>query len=264
MSPAVETETTLLPTGPNPGGFFARLAALTEVAGLSLHARGTRRLVDRYLDTPEGKLREKGIALRLRSVGDDPPRGLVTVKGPARLHADGRMERSELELPWSAEALEPVLGSLRELGAELPSPRLSSLTGRNTAELLDALGLRTAQERSNERRVLELREEKGGEAPRLRAEMDLDAVTFRLPSRDVRHFEIEIEARGEGGIAASRAVSTALLAGHGTELVLWPYSKTATGEILARLDEEGALAALLDEEGRPTVQAYRKLRRLLR
>jgi inorganic triphosphatase YgiF len=260
---ATETETTLLAAGPDPRGLFARLAAQPEIAGLSLHSLGTRRLEDRYLDTAEGALRERRIALRVRGTGGDPPRRLVTVKGPARVHQDGRMERRELELPWSGESVELAVSALREMGAELPRPDPAP-PADDPERVLRSLGLRGAQERRTTRGVVELRAAAEGEELLILAEMDLDAVTFQLSSREVRHFEIEIEARESGGGDAVSAVSRALLADHGAELVLWPFSKTATGEGLARLAEEGALAALLDEEGRPTAAAYRELRRLLR
>jgi inorganic triphosphatase YgiF len=257
----VETETTLLVVGSRPSELFEELASRREVAGRRVLSRRRRCLDDLYLDTPEGELAGREIALRLRRVGGEPGRTLITVKGPASVHPDGRMERRELESPWSAGALEEALEALEALGARLPRAETSAFRAE-ARDSLAPLGLEIVQERGNERCALLL----GGEAREVAeatAELDLDMVTYRLPARWVRHFEIEIEARGAAGPAALGALAGALLEGSPDELLLWPHSKTATGEALGRLEGEGTLSALLDRSDRPTREGYRELARLL-
>jgi inorganic triphosphatase YgiF len=257
----VETETTLLVVGSRPSELFEELASRRSIAGRRVLSRRKRCLEDLYLDTAEAELAGREIALRLRRVGGKPGRTLITVKGPARVHPDGRMERRELERPWAAGVLEEVLDALEALGARLPRGKASAFRAE-APDSLAPLGLEIVQERGNERCALLLGGEAGEEAEAT-AELDLDSVTFRFPARWVRHFEIEIEARSAAGPAALGVLAGTLLEEDPDGLLLWPHSKTATGEALSRLEDEGTLAALLDRSDRPTREGYRELARLL-
>jgi hypothetical protein len=92
------------------------------------------------------------------------------------------------------------------------------------------------------------------------AELTVDDVGYRLPAGTARLLEVEVEAKGPGGMATVQALLAALAEGFPEELRPWPYGKLATGLAAERLLNEGRLDGLLD----PAVEAYIRRRRLYR
>jgi adenylate cyclase class 2 len=120
-STPVETETKLRLADRE--AFEARLAALGATPGAVDEERNV------LFDAPDGELRRKGCALRIRTIGD---RGLLTFKGPARVVA-GVKSRRELETGVdSPERLAEVLG---ELGL---APRFTYEKRRTTWRFADS------------------------------------------------------------------------------------------------------------------------------
>lgn len=74
-----------------------RLAHLAALPGLSVSPTGEKRLVSTYFDTPDLKLRDKGISLRLRRTGRS---GEQTVKFPGGFSL-GLAERPEFNAPYA-------------------------------------------------------------------------------------------------------------------------------------------------------------------
>ena len=73
----------------------SRLARLSALPGLSVVAKGDKRLVSTYFDTPDLALRAKGISLRLRRSGRS---GEQTVKFSGSFSL-GLAERPEFNVP---------------------------------------------------------------------------------------------------------------------------------------------------------------------
>ncbi len=104
------------------------LAAL-ERAGLTFREEGGwEEQEDIYLDTKDGDLRRRGLALRIRVVGSEI---LVTLKGGASFGPSGEKVREELELPLTDPGVAEILAAA---GLRIASPP-SSLE-----ELFSALG----------------------------------------------------------------------------------------------------------------------------
>lgn len=140
-------------------------------SAFALEARGTRRLLDAYVDTPEALLRGAGVALRRRQV--DGVR-VATLKTLGRV-AGALHEREELETP-----LLP--------GEDWPAAVLTRL--RELVEV-DPRRLRTQVLIRTERRVFEVRQS-GARV----AELCFDEVSARAPDeeREALFREAEIEA----------------------------------------------------------------------
>jgi hypothetical protein len=79
----------------------------------------------------------------------------------------------------------------------------------------------------------------------------------------VRHYEIEIEAKAEGGLQALKAVMESLAEIYPATLLKWDYGKLSTGQAIEELLDSGGLAGLLDSNGNLKPAAYEKILGLL-
>jgi inorganic triphosphatase YgiF len=142
------------------------LAYELERAGFTLQAQGSLLQRDRYVDTPDGRLAQAGLALRERRIGEQR---LVTLKWAGSVHG-GIHYRQELEREaagWPPEVL-----------AALPA-------GVTLGELVPQLALATRRTRYRVWR-----------AGKALAELAVDEVDAQRPDQDASaHFlEIELEA----------------------------------------------------------------------
>jgi len=165
---------------------FARLEAVSSLAGYDVAPGEARRDLDTFLDTTDRRFLAAGYYFRRRETGDGVRFTLKELVAPA----DGVLRREELEALVAADV--PVAewpeGPLRE--------RVEALAGGEPLETLLAL----AQVRIA--RVVRL---DGAEI----AELSLDRVTATAPDGDRSWLEVEAEARGQGGeddVAALAAV----------------------------------------------------------
>jgi inorganic triphosphatase YgiF len=236
-----EVEGVLLVRAADQDAAGERVAALETVDRFELRARPAHRIRDVYLDTPDGALAGARVAFRVRELDGRP---LLTFKADA-VRSGLAAERLELEAPWSAEALQAVLEELRRRGIELPTPAEGSGAGEPLADL-GALGLRPTQTRETTRTPRDV-VDRGTETV---AELTLDDVGYQLPAGRARLLEVEVEAKGPGGLETVQAVLEALVEAFPDDLRPWPYGKLATGRAVEQLLAEGRLEGMLDADDR--------------
>ena len=149
----------------------SRLARLSALPGLSVAAKGDKRLVSTYFDTPDLSLRARGISLRLRRSGRS---GEQTVKFSGSFSL-GLAERPEFNVPYA--------GRVPDL-ARLPDEAAAEL-----AKLVDGRPLVPLFSMRVTRRRWEIATP-GGD----RVEMALDRGTATAGSRraDIREVEFEL------------------------------------------------------------------------
>jgi hypothetical protein len=252
-----EVELSLVITADDPESVLRRLARLRQVGPYVLRARGSDRIVDRYFDTPDGALRKQGLALRLRALDGAT---LIGLKGPRRSTSTLTEDRLEQERPFSSEAVE-------EVGRRIGRGRLvAGSTDADSADpdaVLEAvLGVGLIQRRETVRLLRDVAEAREVSGPVL-AELAFDRVRFEVGTGEVRHYEIEIEAKRTGrGTKAARAITAELVTRHPDELAEWPYGKLPTGRAIEQLLSEGKLAEL-GPDSALTPRAYEQIRRYL-
>ena len=95
------------------------------------------------------------------------------------------------------------------------------------------------------------------------AELSLDDVAYQLPAGTARLLEVEVEAKGAGGLETVQALLGALAEAFPADLRPWPYGKLTTGRAVERLLDDGRLEGLLDPSGRISPAAHDRLAEFL-
>ena len=192
---------------------LGRIARHPAVRACKQGRAHSEQLISRYFDTPDGKLRAAGLALRIRST----PGGWVqTLKGEGA-GAAGLQVRPEWEWPVPSEA---VAGDVLA-----DTPALKVLGGKKN--LAHALASLAPMFETEFRRTLHPLLFADGS----RAELCLDLGEVRTPRRTVPISEAEIELRGEGGDAA-RLYELGLALAEDLPVRLGYLSKAARGYAL--------------------------------
>lgn len=247
-----EVEGKLIIVSERPEEVAARIAALDRIDGFLLKDRRIHQIRDVYFDTPGRDLVARKVALRIR---DEDGLQKLTVKGEAETLRDVH-SRPELELDWSPAAFEQIADVLHKAGVPLRMPQVTP--GLKAEDALRGAGLRPSTARTNRRTGLSVTRE--GLADRV-AELVIDDVTFLAGDLEVRHFEVECEAKGAGNSEGVQRVLDELRLSF-PELEPFEYSKLDIAEALNRLAETGRLQPLL-ADGVLKPSAYDTIRRVL-
>ena len=257
-SPAsLESEAALLVVSRSPERTIRRLGALRHAGKFELRPRGVETIRDTYLDTPDGRLGAKRIALRTR----ETERGtLVTLKATGRARG-GVSSRSELELPLNSTNAGRVLRALTRLGIEGEMPSARELVARRW--LASGSMLVPSQVRTT-RRMLRDVFRLGGASRRRVAEMAVDRVLYSFTGARVSLEEVEVEAKDKGTARDVRDFVGALQALFKGELRPWEHSKLATGKALEERHRSGRLASLVTSTRRLKTTGVSALSRQLR
>jgi inorganic triphosphatase YgiF len=242
----------------DPLSAVASIGALPSVAAYPLWPRGSVSIHDYYVDTPDGALRCADFSLRVREVDTS---SWLTLKGPPRRIAHGLVERLEIEVPWSEDALMRICDELGHHGVRLSLiPHFRAAL--QPSEALALMGLERVQYRENHRQVRNIRHRYDNSGLVL-AELSIDSVVYHFEMRQVRHFEVEVEAKSEGGIEVLPAVIQGLVESYPATLQRWDHGKLSTGRAVEALLMQGALEGLVNERGQLMPAAYPKIHRFL-
>jgi inorganic triphosphatase YgiF len=240
----IETEITLVVIADPPEPVADAVAALTELDGFALIHAPDQAIRDRYFGTRDRRLAGGG-SLRLRELD---ARRLLTIKGAPQPGSHIGVKRTEHEEPWPDRAWALLRA---ELGETLAVP--AALPASDPVRALESLGLAVVQDRTTARRVRAILPRSGGRA-RV-AELAIDAVTFDLDGHAVRHHELELEVKGDGGDDAIETLAASLHARF-EGLRPWHLGKLATGGAIARLIAAHGPDAVLTPDGHVRPGAY--------
>jgi hypothetical protein len=149
-----------------------------------------------------------------------------------------------------------MLKELRRHGVQLPDPPEGAEAGEPLADLA-GLGLHPTQSRHTTRTPRDVHERGTDGGPV--AELTVDDVAYQLPAGTARLLEVEVEAKGGGGLETVQALLRALAEVFPDDLRPWPYGKLATGRAVERLLATGRLEGLLDPSGRISPAAHDRL-----
>lgn len=224
---SVEREITLAIVSDQAASVAEKIAELESLGDYILVPRGWVLFRDVYFDTSVRGLGNQGWALRVRTRESEC---LVALKGPSKQSRWGGVERTEIEAPWSGEA---ILRILNELALELPSAvDFGDFDPGDPATFMISLGFDAVQTRRVKRLIKDVLSP-GGEP--VVAEMAIDEVCYIYPGAEVIHWEIEIEARGDFPDSSLQVLANELVDGFGPVLLKWDHGKLATGLALEKL-----------------------------
>lgn len=209
---------------------------------------------DLYLDTPDRELQAQELALRIREIG---ARRWVTLKGQSQPTGWDSMERLEIEMRWSKDALARVVKELADRGIRVRQQR-QDFDYAHPLDVMAALGLEAVQDRESCRQVRNIIPG-GEEGPSILAELAIDSVVYHFSDQEIHHHEVEIEEKEGGSPALIKPVVEGLVAMYGPALRRWGHSKLAVGKALERMLREGALEGLLDTNNNLKPFAYDKI-----
>ncbi len=251
-----ELELVLVIRSADPLDTIGRVVGLASVGRYGLLPKEGRKIHDVYFDTEDGLLRRRRTNLRIREVAGEY---WITLKQSAGRFSWRRDEREEFELPWSRDLLKKISRELEKRGVRLKE--VNTGDSPMPGDVLRTGGLTVLQDRHTQREVRDIVDRKDGMGAVL-AELAVDSVTYHFESGDVHLYELEIEAKSSRGRGIVREVRDALLELFEVELIPWKWGKLATGRMVERLLQAGALEGLL-EMGRLRSEAYAKLERAL-
>jgi hypothetical protein len=204
-----EIEATLVVVHDEPQRILEKVSALRSLGPYRFSPGVVLTLEDTYYDTPSRLLSSRGIAVRIRHVGE---LHLFCIKHDEHVDVAGTASRDEMETPWSRQCMDhllPVLHKLQGGICEVPPESCSP------GECLACLGLTALQERETTR-ILKDASLPGGPCSGPVAELALDRVSYAIGSCRILHYEIEVEARTADASTFVREISTLLSLVSGT------------------------------------------------
>ena len=228
------------------------LANLQSILTYRLKHLPRRIIHDTYYDTPDRLLKKQRVNLRVRKSGEQ---WFLSAKLGNVLTRRGIISRRETEIPWSETALRQIAS---QLGLELPDQSQSPSSDPNTE--LEGMGLQVVQTRETRREGSNVMQ---GED--LVAELALDKVTFHFKPLAVSLYEIEIELKSDSKAAlkALEDITKRIISMYPGLVSRWSYGKFVTGKAIERLQEEGKLGDLLDDQGLKP-DALRAIQKIIR
>jgi len=240
IGPKAELELVLMIVSDDPQSTLMKVANLTSIDGYQLVTHSPMNVHDIYLDTPDSLLSRKRLNLRIRGIGED---FFITLKVNPGLISWRRHERREFEVPWSQTSLQQIRDELERRGIKLAplGPLTENLPRVETMKLL---GLRVLQDRETHREARDIVE--GNASREVLAELAIDSVLYHFEGRDVRLFELEVEAKSQRGRGVLGNIAKGLREKVGSQLRSWRFGKLVTGEKIDRLLKRGELQNFLD------------------
>jgi hypothetical protein len=246
----VEIEATLAICSPAPEPIANELAGLRAVGRYQLSPRPEMAILDVYLDLSDHALRSRGFGLRVRRIDDSQ---LITLKGRPEDVAGGGRRREEIELTWSEDALNSIVERVAKAGLALVPPE-EVLEWDDPLPVLSQMGFVAEQTRNTRRRPSDVTS--GGKPTPVVAELVVDSVSYHFQFGRVRHHEVEIESKGDGGVVAMQHISEELLARWPEALRQWDHGKRSTGKVVEALVAERGTMGLISATGDLVPEAY--------
>jgi CYTH domain-containing protein len=216
------------------------IAGLRSLLDYELRGRRSLTIRDTYYDTLDQFLGRNKISFRTRRSGNNL---LLSVKSKPTRTAGAGTRRLEIERPLTHTSIRAIA---RQLGLKGTRSASALSLSREPSGLLAGIGLEVVQERTTRRRSRDIAEHVRGRL-HVFAELDIDEVTYKLDSRRVRIFEVEIEAKTAKAMPKMRRVAEALLSNYPSSLRSWAHGKFVTGATIKRLVDSGRLENLTSD-----------------
>lgn len=246
----VEIESTLVIQEGDRTAVTDRLRAVDTIGNYLIGEPAGYEINDLYVDTPDSVLGSRGYVLRLRRSREQR---LLTLKGPSVTMRGGARKRFELEAAWSEEHCRAIERELDRAGIGVMAVYHDPERGEPFEGGIQD-GWQVIHRRTTSRSAREIPEAAG--------EMAIDTVHYDVGGRGVRHFEVEIECRGEDAGETAARIAGSLRKMFGDKMRPWQHGKLATCRLIEEVARRNLLDALLDADGLMDRAAYDLLHRI--
>ena len=232
------------------------IASMRHVLQYDLIPKPPRTIHDTYYDTRENSLRKRRITLRTRRLAGTL---LISSKSDIRKISGNIIRRREMELPWSYDSVHLLA---KNVGLRTPAVSISEFQRIQASRTLAAMGLEVIQERQTRRESRNI-VRRGMSSTSILAELAIDTVAYTFKKIKVGLYEVEIEAKAEGGLPTIREIEIELLSRHRPYLQRWSHGKFVTGlAIMKLLKTKRFWPYLVDGELKPG--AFRLIERTIK
>lgn len=250
---SIEREITLVVSSETPRGIIDQISLLRSIGRYRLVPRNSETIHDFYFDTPDRLLANQLLALRVRRVDTN---FFLTLKDRAQPSDWGGVERFEVELSWSHDALVRCVEELMDRGINIRY-QSSDFDFVSPQVVMQNLNLVVVQNRTIDRKVRHVILHEGDGL--VFAELTIDSVTYHFRNLEVHHHEMEVEAKEKHISIELRTLVERLIKMYKPALREWIHSKVAIGKVVERLLDEGNLKNLLDFNNNLLPVAYDKI-----
>ena len=193
---------------------------------------------DVYFDTKDEILKNKEIALRIRTINNKISK--ITLKMPGKV-TENYSERVELEENWSKDSLNQILSRLNSsLYRDINSTSLKYNEDPKVSLL--NLGFKIIQNRETNRIVINAVDKNTKGAA---FEFALDTTTYIFDSNRIGIRELEIESKKHGNNLKLNNIVNYLKVNKPL-LKIWPHSKLLTGKVIEILLNNKKLKEMQD------------------
>ena len=248
-----EIEVALLIYSEKPEEVISDIESLESFPSFLIVPENSVLIHDIYFDTLNNELKENNFSLRVRNSNGSL---LLTLKGNAKSTEWGGVERLEIEMPWSIEALTKIDDELSNRNIKLlKNDPLNE--NDDPVKILTDSGLKIIQDRKNHRRIRNVIKKDQNEETL--AELAIDSVTFKFSSQNITFNEVEIESKASRSSFIIESLVNLLIEKFKPKLRRWQHSKLLTGKIIEKLFYDGLLSGLVDDSDNLLPQAFDKI-----
>ena len=229
--PGKEIESTFVIVSEEPENLISKIVNLSALGDYNLISGPSEKIHDIYLDTIDRELGTQKVGFRIREFNGE---WKVALKGPGLpLESGVGVVRTEIEDAWEPRILTHIYEEISNRGIDLLQ-QVADIEFGQPIETLTVLGFRTVQDRNTLRQTMHVVSE-GEDQTEVLAELAIDETVYHFSNVNVRHFEVEIEAKQGVGVDVIKDVHETLKSQYGFELLEWDHGKLLTGFAIEKL-----------------------------
>ncbi len=248
-----ELEAKFVVISERPQEIIDKLLHIKAISGYDLSPKKNFEIRDIYFDDDFQRLKKSQLALRIRM---SEGRIYITLKGKPKLSSWGAIERLEVELPWSPNALNKIFKILNE--KNIPLERSAdNFSNEYPILTLERCGLQVVQDRQSYRRAFNV-SSSVNKSQHL-VELVVDTVKFNLGNQVILHHEIELETLAPAGNAILQELVHTLCKRFYPENLIWKYSKLEIGIAIELLYKNKKLQKYIKGDGNLFPDGYKEI-----
>ncbi len=248
-----ELEAKFVVISEKPQQIIDKLLHIKAISGYDLSPKKNFEIRDIYFDDDFQRLKKSQLALRIRILEGEI---YITLKGKPTFSSWGAIERLEVELPWSPNALNKIFEILNE--KNIPLERSAdNFSNEDPILTLERCGLQVVHDRESYRRTFNI--SSSVNRSQYLVELVVDTVKFHIGKQIILHHEIELETLSSEGITILKELVHTLHEQFYPEIQIWKYSKLESGIAIELLYKNKKLQKYIKGDGNLFPGGYKEI-----